>query len=51
MLEFPCFQVNENVTAQDPMVEHEIDAVVLIVKRDAFLPGFEAEAIAQLQKE
>ena len=51
MREFAQLQVDDEVAAQEPVVEDEVEEVVVAVEGESLLPGLEEEAFAQLQKE
>ena len=44
-------EIDENEAAEDAVVEHEIDAVVGVVERDAVLSADEGESLAKLKEE
>ena len=44
-------QINQHITPQQPVVEHEVHEEVLAVKREPLLPGLEQKTLAQLQQE
>ena len=44
------FQFNEDVALEHAVVKHEIDEEVFASNEDAFLPGFEAEAVTHFQE-
>lgn len=50
VVEWPSLQVDEDEALQDIMVEDKIDAVVHPVDRDPLLPGYEAEATPEFQR-
>ena len=35
---------------EDAVVKHQVDKEMFIANQDAFLPGFEAETVAQFQQ-
>lgn len=43
-------QIDQHEAAQEPAVGHQIDEEVIALERDAFLPGAEAEALAELEQ-
>ena len=45
------FQVEQDVAAEDTMVEDEIDIVMLVTECDSLLPGLETKSSAQLEEE
>ncbi len=51
MLDFVDFQINENKTAQDAVVENEVHPVVGVVQSDTVLPADEGEAFTKFEKE
>lgn len=50
MAEFVVFEFYDDVAMEDAMVEDEIGKVVAVVDDDAFLTGFETEAIAEFEE-
>ncbi len=51
MLEGAGLQVDQQVAAQDAMVEDQVEVVMLVPDRDALLPRLEAEPRAQFEQE
>ena len=51
MFEGADFEVDEQVAAEEAVVEDEVDVVVLVADGDALLPGLEAEAGAEFEQE
>jgi len=51
VLEGIVFQFDQHVALEDAMVEDEIDEEVFAADQQAFLPGFEAEAVAEFEQE
>lgn len=51
VLEGAGLEIDEQVAAEDAVVEDEVEVVVLVAHRDAFLAGLEAEAGAEFEKE
>ena len=49
--EFSDLQIDQHVAAKQPVIEDQIDKEMLLVEGEAFLPGLEEKALAQLQKE
>ena len=47
--ELADFQVNQPIATQQAVVKHQIDEKMVVVKGEAFLPGFKQKALAQLQ--
>src|SRR6266852_8031559 len=43
-------QIDQDVTLQDGVIEHEIDVKVIALERDPFLPRDEGKPFAQLQQ-
>lgn len=48
--EFVVFEFYDDVAMEDAVVEDEVGKVVAVVDDDAFLAGFEAEAIAEFEE-
>lgn len=44
-------EFHEDVALEDAVVEDEVDEEMFVSDEDAFLPGLEAEAVAQLEEE
>jgi hypothetical protein len=51
VLDVVHFQINEHETAQDAVVEDQIDPIVGIVEGDAILPSNKGEAFTQFKQE
>lgn len=51
VLEGADFQVEQDVAAEEAVVEDEVHVVVPVADGDAFLPGLEAEAHAEFEQE
>ncbi len=51
MFEGADFEVDEQMAAEEAVVEDEVDVVVLFADGDALLPGLEAEAGAEFEQE
>lgn len=49
--ELPSLEVEQDVTAQQAVVEDKVDAEVVVVEGEPLLPCLEREALAQLQEE
>jgi hypothetical protein len=45
------FQIEQHMAAQAPMIEHEINAVVLVADRDAKLSRLETKPSAEFEEE
>jgi len=43
-------QIDQHVTAEQPVVEDEVDKVVIAVKREPFLSSLKQESLAKLQQ-
>ena len=50
MRQLSHFQINENITFQDTMIEDEIDIEILIVVSHQFLTSNEAESATQFKE-
>ena len=48
MRELVELQVDDQIAAQEPVVEDEVEEVVVAVEGEALLPSFKEEAFAQL---
>ena len=51
MRELVELQINDQIAAQKPIVEDEVEEVVVAVEGESLLPRLEEKAFAQLQKE
>lgn len=51
MSELVALEVDEDVAAEQTVVEDEIDVEMIIVEGEAFLAGLEEEAFAEFEKE
>ena len=51
MRELVELQVNDDIAAQEPVVKHKVKEIVVAVKREPLLPGFEEETLAEFQQE
>ena len=51
MRERPDLQVDQHERAGQPVVENQVDPVMLAVERDALLAGHEGKALAEFQEE
>ena len=51
MRELVELQVDDQIAAQEPVVEDEVEEVVVAVEGEALLPSLKEEAFAQLQEE
>ena len=51
MRELVEFQVDQDVAAQEAVVEDEVEEVVVVVEGEALLPGLEEEAFAEFEEE
>jgi hypothetical protein len=51
MRELVQLQVDQHIAAQQAVVEHQVQIVVVAVEREPLLAGFEQEALTQLQQE
>ena len=49
MRRFVQLEVDDDVAAQEAVVEHQIDEVVVLIEGEAFLPGLEEEAFAEFE--
>src|SRR3972149_4352929 len=43
-------QINQDITAQQTIIENEINEEVILIEGEAFLPGLKQKAFAQFQK-
>jgi hypothetical protein len=50
-LEFADLEVDGDKTAEAAMIEEEINVIVAIINRDAFLAGKESEVVAEFENE
>ena len=51
MRQRPDLQVDEHERSGEPVVENQVDPVVLAVERDALLAGHECKPLAEFEKE
>jgi hypothetical protein len=49
--EFVALEIDENIAAQEAVVENEVDAKVVVVEGEAFLAGFEEKAFPEFEQE
>ena len=49
--EFVKFEVNDDIAAKQPVVEDEVEEVVVAIESEALLAGFEEEALAEFEEE
>jgi len=49
--EFVALEVDEDIAAEEAVVENEVDSEVVVVEGEAFLAGFEEKALTEFEKE
>ncbi len=51
MRQFVALEVDEDVAAEEAVVEDEIDVVVVVVEGEPFLPGLEEKTFSEFEEE
>ena len=51
MTEAVYFQLHDDMTFQDTVIEYKVSEIIVPVYQNAFLPGFKTESVPHLQQE
>ena len=51
MTEAVYFQLHDDMTFQDTVIEYQVSEIIVPVYQNAFLTGFEAEAVTHFEQE
>ncbi len=50
MRELLQLEINHDIASQQPIVENEIEKIVVAIERETLLPGLEEEALAEFEE-